>query len=254
MLEITQIPVLNDNYIYLINDPDSGETAVVDPALTQPVLDVLDEKKWRLKYILNTHHHGDHIGGNLDIKEQTGCKIIGAKNDQHRIPGIDILVEENDQILLGTHSATIFATPGHTIGHIVFYFANDSALFCGDTLFAMGCGRLFEGSAEQMWLSLNKLASLPESTRVYCAHEYTQSNGRYALTVEPDNIALIARMEEVNHNRKHGLSTIPSTIELEKATNPFFRVQSPALQKNLNMQNDPLVEIFAEIRRRKDRF
>jgi hydroxyacylglutathione hydrolase len=254
MLEIIQIPVLNDNYIYLIHDPVSGETAVVDPALAQPVLDVLDEKQWQLTHILNTHHHVDHIGGNLDLKEQTGCNIIGAKNDQHRIPGIDILVEENDQISLGTHQAIIIETPGHTSGHIVFYFTEDSALFCGDTLFAMGCGRLFEGSAEQMWLSLNKLKSLPELTQVYCTHEYTQSNGRFALTVEPNNKALIARMEKVNQQRNHGLATIPSTIEQEKETNPFFRADSPDLQKKLKMQNEPLVEIFTEIRKRKDRF
>lgn len=254
MLEIIQIPVLNDNYIYLTNDPDSGDTAVVDPALAQPVLDVLEEKKWRLTYILNTHHHWDHIGGNLDLKEQTGCKIIGARNDQHRIPGIDILVEENDQISLGTHRAIIFETPGHTSGHIVYYFADDSALFCGDTLFVMGCGRLFEGRAEQLWQSLNQLKSLPGSTRVYCAHEYTQSNGRFALTVEPDNKALIARMKKVDQQRKNGLATVPSTIEQEIATNPFFRIQSPGLKKALNMQNEPLVEIFAEIRKRKDRF
>lgn len=254
MLEIIQIPVLNDNYIYLINDPVSGETAVVDPALAEPVIDALDEKQWQLTYILNTHHHWDHIGGNLALKEQTGCKIIGAKKDQHRIPGIDILVQENDQISLGTHHAIIIETPGHTSGHIVFYFADDSALFCGDTLFAMGCGRLFEGSAEQMWLSLNKLKSLPGPTRIYCTHEYTQSNGRFALTIEPDNKTLIARMEKVNHLRNRGLATIPSTIEQEKETNPFFRADSPDLQKNLKMQNEPLVEIFTEIRHRKDRF
>lgn len=254
MLEIIQIPVLTDNYIYLVNDPDSGETAVVDPALAQPVLDVLDKKQWQLNYILNTHHHGDHIGGNLDLKEQTGCKIIGAKNDHHRIPGIDILVEENDQISLGTQQAAIYETPGHTSGHIVFYFADDLALFCGDTLFAMGCGRLFEGSAEQMWLSLNKLKSLPGSTRVYCTHEYTQSNGRFALIVEPDNKALIARMDKVNHLRKQGVSTVPSTIAQEIATNPFFRADSPDIQKTLEMLNRPLVEIFTEIRKRKDRF
>jgi len=254
MLEIIQIPVLNDNYIYLINDPVSCETAVVDPALAQPVLDVLAKKKWQLSYIFNTHHHWDHIEGNLELKKQSGCKIIGSKNDQHRIPNIDILVGENDQISLGTHQAVIFETPGHTSGHIVFYFADDAALFCGDTLFAMGCGRLFEGSAEQMWLSLNKLKSLPGTTRVYCAHEYTQNNGRFALTIEPENKALIARMEKINQKRKQNLPTIPSTIEQELETNPFFRVQSAGLQKTINKQDQASVEVFAEIRKRKDQF
>jgi hydroxyacylglutathione hydrolase len=254
MLEIIQIAVLNDNYIYLINDPVSCETAVVDPALAQPVLDILAKKQWQLNYILNTHHHGDHVGGNLELKKQTGCKIIGSKNDQHRIPGIDITVKENDQISLGTHQAIIFETPGHTSGHIVFYFADDSALFCGDTLFAMGCGRLFEGSAKQMWLSLNKLKSLPGSTRIYCAHEYTQNNGRFALTIEPENQALIARMEKINQQRKQNLPTIPSTIEQEIATNPFFRVHSPELQKTTHKQDTTLIEVFAEVRKRKDQF
>ena len=254
MLEIIQIPVLNDNYIYLINDPASSETAVVDPALAKPVLDVLAEKQWQLTYVLNTHHHWDHVGANLELKEQTGCKIIGSRNDQQRIPGIDIRVKENDTITLGNHPAIIFETPGHTSGHIVYYFSDDSALFCGDTLFVMGCGRLFEGNAEQMWHSLNKLQTLPGTTRIYCAHEYTQTNGRFALTVEPDNETLITRMEKVNKQRKQGLPTVPSTIDQEIATNPFFRVESPGLQKTIDMQGGALVEIFAEIRKRKDRF
>ena len=167
MLDIVQIPVLTDNYIYLLHDSVSGETAVVDPALAKPVLDLLESKDWQLTYILNTHHHWDHVGGNLELKQKTGCKIIAAYADSERIPGIDRGVFEHDVISLGEHQAIVIETSGHTIGHIVYYFAKDEALFCGDTLFAMGCGRLFEGTAEQMWTSLQKLKVLPPSIRVY---------------------------------------------------------------------------------------
>lgn len=254
MLTILQIPVLTDNYIYLIHDPVSAETAVVDPALARPVLDMLDKKGWQLTSILNTHHHNDHVGGNLELKQQTGCKIIGGQSDRGRIPGIDIGVNENDIISIGRHSARILATPGHTSGHIVYYFADDNLLFCGDTLFVMGCGRLFEGTAEQMWQSLQKLKGLPASTKIYCAHEYTQINGRFALTVEPDNRALHQRMQVINQLRANHQPTVPSTLEQELATNPFFREDSPALQKTLHKLNSKPVEIFAEVRRLKDNF
>ncbi|MGZ8240586.1 MAG: hydroxyacylglutathione hydrolase, partial [Methylobacter sp.] len=186
MLEIIQLPVLTDNYIYLIHEPLSDETAVVDPALAQPVLDILDKKNWKLKYVLNTHHHWDHVGGNLELKQKTSCKIIAAESDRGRVPGIDISVKEDDIIPVGTQSARVISTPGHTSGHIVYHFAEDNTLFCGDTLFVMGCGRLFEGTAAQMWNSLQKLKALPASTRLYCTHEYTLANGRFAISVEPD--------------------------------------------------------------------
>ncbi|MGR8998657.1 MAG: hydroxyacylglutathione hydrolase [Gammaproteobacteria bacterium] len=254
MLTIIQIPVLTDNYIYLIHEPVSGETGVVDPALAQPVLDVLDDKGWRLTYILNTHHHWDHVGGNLELKQKTGCTVIAPQSDRDRIPGIERGVAEDDVITLGAYPARVISTPGHTSGHIVYYFAEDKVLFCGDTLFAMGCGRLFEGSAEQMWNSLQKLKTLPSSTRVYCTHEYTQTNGRFALSVEPDNLQLQQRMELVNQLREKHLATVPSTIEEELATNPFFRENSPALQATINMKNRTPIEVFAEIRRLKDKF
>jgi hydroxyacylglutathione hydrolase len=254
MLTIIQIPVLTDNYIYLIHEPVLGETAVVDPALAQPVLDVLDSKGWRLTYILNTHHHWDHVGGNLELKQKTGCTVIAPQSDRDRIPGIDIGVSEDDVITLGAYPARVISTPGHTSGHIVYHFAEENALFCGDTLFAMGCGRLFEGTAEQMWVSLQKIKVLPPSTRIYCAHEYTQSNGRFALSVEPDNLQLQQRMEIVNQLREKHLPTVPSTIEQELATNPFFRENSPALQAAIHMRNRTPVDVFAEIRRLKDKF
>jgi hydroxyacylglutathione hydrolase len=190
----------------------------------------------------------------LELKEETGCKIIAAHADRDRIPGIDAGVGEGDVITLGACSARVISTPGHTRNHIVYYFAEDDVLFCGDTLFAMGCGRLFEGTAEQMWSSLQKIKVLPVSTRVYCAHEYTQANGRFALSVEPDNLQLQQRMEVINQLREKHLPTVPSTIEQELATNPFLRQDSSALRSALNMTNNKPAEVFAEVRRLKDRF
>ena len=252
MLDIIQIPVLTDNYIYLLHDSDSGETAVVDPAVAEPVLAVLKQKGWQLTYILNTHHHSDHVGGNVELKRQTGCQIIASEFDKHRIPSVDRGIKEHDVINLGTHSAQVIATAGHTSGHIVYYFAEDNALFCGDTLFVMGCGRLFEGSAAELWQSLQKLKALPSKTRVYCAHEYTQANGRFALTVEPDNIALQEKMIHINKLRANGLPTVPSTIGEELATNPFLRDLSSTLQAKF--KGIAPVELFAKLRRLKDSF
>jgi len=254
MLTILQIPVLTDNYIYLVHDPVSGETAVIDPALAQPVLDVLDKKSWRLTYIMNTHHHWDHVGGNLELKQQTGCKIIAAQADRDRIPGIDIGVSEDDVISLGSHLARVISTPGHTSGHIVYHFAEDGALFCGDTLFVMGCGRLFEGTPEQMWSSLQKLKALPPSTRIYCTHEYTSANGRFALSVEPDNHHTQQKMLEVQKLRAENKPTVPSTIEQERATNPFFRADSMSIKKTLGLANQSPVHVFTELRKLKDSF
>ncbi|MGZ5011417.1 MAG: hydroxyacylglutathione hydrolase [Methylobacter sp.] len=254
MLTILTLPVLNDNYIYLLHDSVSDETAVVDPAVAQPVLEVLNQKGWPLTYILNTHHHADHVGGNLELKQKTGCTVIAPLSDQQRIPGIDRGVADCDMIMLGKRTAKVVSTPGHTSGHVVYHFAGDNLLFCGDTLFVMGCGRLFEGTAEQMWHSLQKLKALPASTQIYCAHEYTQANGRFALTVEPDNLQLQQRMEIINQLTANHQPTVPSTIEQELATNPFFREDSLALQKTVKMTNKKPVEIFAEVRRLKDHF
>ncbi|MEE9338906.1 MAG: hydroxyacylglutathione hydrolase [Methylococcaceae bacterium] len=254
MLEIIQLPVLSDNYIYIIHEPNSKETAVVDPAIAQPVIDLLNGKGWNLNYILNTHHHSDHVGANLELKKQTGCQIIGFGQDAQRIPGIDITLKQGDEVKLGNQIAKVIATPGHTLGHIVYYFAESLALFCGDTLFSMGCGRLFEGTAEQMWHSLQLLKNLPKQTKIYCAHEYTQDNSKFALTLEPDNKQLIKRIEEVNSLRTANKTTIPSSLEQELMTNPFLREDSLALQESIDMVSMPAVEVFRKIRKLKDNF
>jgi hydroxyacylglutathione hydrolase len=217
-------------------------------------MDALKAHGLKLTHILNTHHHFDHTGGNLELKEKTGSKIIGPRADAERIPGIDLAVGEGDLVAVGTAIARVFDIPAHTKGHIAFWFEADKAVFTGDTMFAMGCGRLFEGTPAQMWSSLSKLARLPAETRVYCGHEYTQSNGRFALTLEPENTDLVARMKEVNELREKGLPTIPSTIGIELKTNPFLRPSSAALRKSLALESADVVEVFAETRRRKDTF
>ncbi|MDD5034142.1 MAG: hydroxyacylglutathione hydrolase [Methylococcaceae bacterium] len=254
MLEILQIPVLNDNYIYLVHEPNGWATAAIDPALAEPVLQALDERGWKLTHILNTHHHGDHVGGNLELKRKTGCAIIAMGRDKERIPGIDVEVAEGDLVSLGHAEARVLDVPGHTSGHIAFWFAEDLALFCGDTLFGLGCGRLFEGHAREMWDSLEKIRSLPGQARIFCAHEYTLANGRFALTVEPENPALLERMDRVQALREQGLPTVPSLLADELAANPFLRPDSPAIRQRLMMPNAQDWQVFAEIRRMKDEF
>jgi hydroxyacylglutathione hydrolase len=253
-MKIELVPCLKDNYAYLIHDPDANTTGIVDPSEAEPVLSALKRTGLKLTHILNTHHHFDHTGGNLPLKEKTGAIIVGPKADKDRIPGIDVALGEGETYKFGTRTARVFDIPAHTRGHIAFWFEADKAVFTGDTMFAMGCGRLFEGTPEQMWKSLSKLAALPEDTRVYCGHEYTESNGRFALTVEPDNADLIARMREVREKRAKEEPTIPSTIGLEKKTNPFVRATSPALQKTLGMAGADPVAVLAETRKRKDSF
>lgn len=256
MLEVLRVPALSDNYIYLLHEPESGLTAAVDPAEPEPVLLALRQKGWRLQLILNTHHHSDHVGGNLALKQETGCSIIASQwdRDNNRIPGIDRGVGEGDRVQLGRSVARVMAVPGHTLGHVAYLFSQDGLLFCGDTLFGMGCGRLFEGSPDQMWGSLQKLRRLPPSTQVYCAHEYTEANGRFALTVEPDNAELVARMQAVASLRRNGLPTVPLRLAEELATNPFLRPESVGLRTTLGLKDGTDVEVFAATRRLKDEF
>jgi hydroxyacylglutathione hydrolase len=251
-LQIEQIPALRDNYIYLLHDPTSGSTAVVDPAVADPVIERLAAKGWSLTHVLNTHHHDDHTGGNLALKRATGARVVGARNDAQRIPGIDIEIADGESFLLGTAAAMVMAVPGHTLGHIAYWFPESQALFCGDTLFTMGCGRLFEGSAEQMWSSLLKLRGLPDDTMVYCAHEYTQSNARFARMVERDNEALLSRIADIDARRSRNLPTVPAPLALERATNPFLRADIESVKRGVGLPGGEPGRVFAEIRRRKD--
>ncbi len=253
-LEVLQIPCLSDNYGYLIHDAQNNMTATIDTPEVGPINAALARQGWKLTHILNTHHHYDHAGGNLELKEKWDCTIVGSKRDAARIPGIDVEVDDGDIYRFGGFDASVFDVSGHTIGHIAYYFAEANKLFCGDALFALGCGRLFEGTPAQMWESLQKLSALPDETSVYCAHEYTQSNARFALSVEPQNDALQKRAEQIAALRAKNQPTVPSTMGLEKATNPFLRPMSADLQATLRMSGAPLVDVFAETRRRKDSF
>jgi hydroxyacylglutathione hydrolase len=221
-LRVERIAVLSDNYVWLMHDPATAETVVIDPGVADPVLAAADALGWRITQIWNTHWHADHTGGNAAIKAATGCTITGP-DEAGRIPTLDRIVGEGDTVAIGGHVARVMAVPGHTAGHIAFHLPADRIVFVGDTLFAMGCGRLFEGTAAQMFAAMSRLKALPRETIVYCAHEYTQSNGRYALVAEPDNAAIRVRMRDVDAARAAGQATVPTTIALERETNPFLR-------------------------------
>ncbi|HMH64766.1 MAG TPA: hydroxyacylglutathione hydrolase [Rhizomicrobium sp.] len=249
-IQIEIVPCLSDNYAYLVK---SGEScAVVDPSEPEPVRAALARTGWKLTHILNTHHHLDHTGGNLALKQETGAKVVGPGKDAARIPGIDIGVDEASGWEFDGRKVQVLEVPAHTRGAITFVI--DGNAFTGDTLFVMGCGRLFEGDPAMMWTSLSKLMTLPGDTKVWCGHEYTQSNGRLALTLEPGNADLEARMRDVAAVRARGATTVPSTMELEKKTNPFLRPDSSEIRKSLGMETAGDVAVFGEIRARKDNF
>lgn len=256
-LAIELLPILADNYVYLLFDPDMGTSGVVDPGAAEPVRARLAELGRGLDLIFVTHHHADHTGGVASLQQHYGARIVAARKDAARIPGFepgrDVGVVEGDEGEFGDIAFRVLETPGHTRGHIAFWFASEDALFCGDTLFAMGCGRLFEGTAQEMWASLTKLAALPPATRVFCGHEYTLANARFALTVDPENDELRRRLGEVEALRAEGRPTIPTTLELELRTNPFLRATDPAIRRRLGMEQASDAEVFAELRRRKDR-
>jgi len=252
---IDLVPVLNDNYAYLVHDVGSGATAAIDPGAAGPVLARAATHGWRLTHAIATHHHADHVGGIPDLVRETGCAVVGAARDSARLPPLDVEAGEGDTLMLGASALVVLATPGHTDGHLAFWFREAHAVFTGDCLFSLGCGRLFEGTAEQMWASLLKLRDLPGETRLYCGHEYTAANGRFARLVERDNPALLARLAQVETLRAQGRPTVPVTIAEERATNPFLRADVDSVARAVGMSpGSPAGRVLAELRRRKDVF
>ena len=251
-LAIEQFSCRSDNFGVLIHEPDSGLTGSIDAPEEGPIARKLAEKNWSLDHIFTTHHHADHVDGNLPLKSAHGCQITGPSGEAAKIPGLDRAVAEGDKIAFGGFEITVIATPGHTLGHIAYWIPKAGVAFVADTLFAMGCGRVFEGTPAMMWSSLEKLLALPDETTIYCGHEYTLANARFALTIEPGNADLVARAEEVEKLRAANQPTLPTTMAIEKKTNPFLRVNEPAIRANLGMANATPAEVFAEIRKRKD--
>ena len=251
--QVHMFPCLQDNYGFLLHDPDTGETATIDTPDADRILAEAEAKAWRITQIWNTHWHPDHAGGNARIRAATGCAIVGPRGEVEKIGHMDRLLSEGDVVRLGRTSARVLDTPGHTAGHIVYVVDGHPIAFVGDTLFAMGCGRLFEGTPAQMWTSLGKLRALPGDTRIYCAHEYTASNAAFALSVDPDNAALQAYAAQVKDKRARGEPTVPTTIDAEKTANPFLRADDARLQAAMGHPGDS-VSTFAEVRERKNRF
>ena len=239
MLEVAAVPVLTDNYVWLIHDPESGETAAVDPSVADPVLDAVAAKGWRLTQVLNTHWHPDHTGGNQGIQAATGAPIT-APAEAERVSKVDRVVREGDRVTVAGRDAVVWDIPAHTAGHIAYYFEDEGMIFVGDTMFAMGCGRLFEGTAEQMYANMQRIAALPGDVRIYCGHEYTLANARFAEQADPENRAVQQRMERVKALREAGEITLPTTVAEERETNPFVRATN--------------VEEFARLRAAKDSF
>ena len=253
-LEILVLPARQDNYIFLLHDADSGETAVVDPADAEPVEAALRSRGWSLDQVLNTHHHNDHVGANRELKARHGLRITGPAADRERIPAIDRAVGEGDRVAVGRYSATVMDVPGHTRGHIAYLFEEAGAAFVGDTLFSIGCGRMFEGTPPVFWRSLSRLRSMPAGTRIYCAHEYTQSNIRFARTVDPHNPALLARAEQVETLRARGEPSIPALLANELLANPFLRCDRPEIAAAVGMDLADPAAVFGALRAAKDGF
>ena len=253
-MKVTIIPILSDNYSYLIIDKDNKYCSAVDPASPEEIIPFLEREKLDLKNILNTHYHSDHTAGNLELKEKYKCKIYGPDKEKNQIPGIDIALKENDILNINNYSAKIFETPGHTAGHIIYWFKKDKIVFTGDTLFVLGCGKLFEGTPQIMWNSLLKIRNLPKETQVYCGHEYSKSNADFAISIEKNNNQLLKRSDEIKKLINKNSYTVPTTIEKEIESNPFLRADNDNIKKNLQMEKNSPEEVFGEIRKRKDIF
>jgi hydroxyacylglutathione hydrolase len=253
-IEIEQFMCRADNFGVLIHDPESGDTALIDAPEEAPILDAIKRTGWTPKLLLITHHHADHVEANLALKQRFGLKIVGPEAEWDKIPGIDEAVKEGSTIGFGNEDIEVISTPGHTAGHVTYYLPQSGVAFAADTLFALGCGRLLECKPPVMFESLQKLMRLPAATKVYCGHEYTLSNARFALTVDPTNSALKERATKIEALRAENKPTLPTTIGEELSTNPFLRWHDPAIRKNLGLEKASDVEVFAEIRKRKDIF
>lgn len=252
--QIFQFPYNADNYGVLVHDAETGDTACVDAGDFEAYRSALASTGWSLTQIWITHHHGDHIAGLAELKKSTGAFVVGPRPANAPIAGLDSMVGDGDHFQFAGHQVSVLETPGHTLDMINFYIADEALVFTGDTLFALGCGRLFEGTPDQMWNSLSKLMALPDQTMVYCSHEYTQANAEFALSVDPNNSALVKRAKQISELRSTGKPTVPSTIGLERATNPFVRPGDSGIRGQLGMQSADDAAVFAEIRKRKDNF
>ena len=252
--DIRTIPCLSDNYAFLAHDPVSGATALVDIPEAAPILAVLAETGWTLTDILITHHHPDHVDGLAEVLAKHPARVIGATADAHRLPPLDLALSDGDTFQVGSQTGTVIDVSGHTINHVAFYFADAKVVFTADSLMALGCGRVFEGTKAQMWESLQKLMALPGDTLVCSGHEYTAANAKFALTIDPENPDLISRVRDVAKKRASGLPTVPSLLSQELATNPFLRANDPAIQAHLGMTGANATNVFTEIRTRKDNF
>lgn len=253
-LHLVTLPVREDNYVYLVHDDATGRTALVDVGAPDAIVRALRDRGWNLAEIWLTHHHGDHVEGAGELAKATGATITGARADAHRLPRLDRAVSGGEEFAFAGHEVKVFDVPGHTVGHVAYHVPSLKAAFTADSLMALGCGRLFEGTAAQMWQSLSQLAALPGDTLICSGHEYTQGNARFALSVDPDNPALQARARAIDEARAAGKPTVPSLLSEERATNPFLRAADPAIRAGLGLQGATDVEVFAEIRARKDRF
>ena len=255
VMSLHQFLCLTDNYGVLAHDPATGATASIDAPEAGPILAALKEKGWTLTHLLVTHHHADHVQGAPELKAKfPSLTIVGPAKEAARIPFLDTLVGEDDSVRVGSLAAKVIETPGHTLGQVNYHFEDEAVAFCGDTLFSLGCGRAFEAPYAVLWSSLVKLAALPGETQVFCGHEYTQANGRFALTIEPDNPVLKARVEEVARLRAEKRPTLPTTIAAELAANPFLRAEKPSVQAAVGMLGADPAAVFAALRARKDRF